>query len=727
MSFSDFGRSAMAALSPPAAMPSPTGVSKSRNVRRSSDPLPPRRSGVDETRIDGRRRTKSSRDFDVPKPSVLGSESSRRRRSDGGAIANQRSTSKKNLEIQRGVRPQLNHIQHPVTKKRLMDDVLTVQGDDVCNDASLASTSISSSTTNHDPSYDDDDSSADFSESDIGLNHSDYREEADRRKHRSSNSHRSANYINAKKGARRETDVSSQFSTSPKRRPRRLPKHYKNIPETSDDRGRSSKHTNHRDSKDAEKKQSRSKSASRKNPSNASKLSTEVAQFKKMVADLSAVSKISASSPEAMWKSRILMRSAQDAEQDLKLALEKDEAGADRGKSVAAAALAAARKKLQRDYLRASEQLRSIVEETELRQRAEISTLTASEAAAAGAEGGAQKRALLGAAEKEEDFFERAMRERQAEVQKINDGMKKVQNIYTDLAGLVDGQQEQIDKLEEINEEVKADTRAGLEEIQHGIWKLCVADQHQINGTGKGPHDSPNGATDRQRKKKVLDPSDIFNCMMACQGTSESTGDGRRGVLSLDEELSQAEKKTTVARAQQSKDINVNYYNDNAPASAAEMGWTLNNLEDVQELAQDAFQKGHAIVGGLVGQVQEVVATGELSDVVGNQFSCAPQPEEISLGGYGDDGIGFDKLGTSKGSSVENYAPDEDCKRHRLEEEPRRSRSRHSSGSHSKRRLKQQNRYESEQYEEDYHGYSETPTKKDRHRRKSRHSSSRRV
>jgi len=719
----------MSARSPPAAMPSPTGVRKSRNVRLSSDPLPPRRSGVDGTRIDGRRRTKSSRDVEVPKPSVLGSESSRRRRSDGGAIANHRSTSKKSLEIQRGVRPQLNHIQHPVTKKPLMDDVLTVQGDDVCNDASLASTSISSSTTNHDPSYDDDDSSVDFSESDIGLNHGDYHEEVSRRKHRSGNSHRSANYLNARKGTRPENDVSSQFSNSPKRRQRRLPKHYKNIPETSDDRGRSAKHTsNRRDSKDADTKKSRSTSASR--PSNASKLSTEVAQFKKMVADLSAVSKISASSPEAMWKSRILMRSAQDAERDLKLSLEKDEAGADRTKSVAAAALAAARKKLQRDFLRASEQLRSIVEETERRQRAEISTLTASEAAAAGAEGGTQKRALLGAAEKEEDFFERAMRERQTEVQKINDGMKKVQNIYTDLAGLVDGQQEQIDKLEEINEEVKADTRAGLEEIQHGIWKLCVADQHNINGIGKGPNDPPHGGANGQRKKKVLDPSDILNCMMACQGTSESTDSGRRGVLSLDEELSQAEKKTTVARAQQSKDINVNYYSDNVPASA-EVGWTLQNLEDVQELAQDAFQKGHAIVGGLVGQVQEVVATGELPDVVGNQFSCAPQPEEISLGGYGDDGIGFDKLGTSKGSSVENYAPeaafDEEYKRHRLEDEPRRSRSRHSSGSHSKQRLKQQNRYESEHYEEDFHRYSETPTKKDRHRRKSRHSSSRRV
>ena len=96
-----------------------------------------------------------------------------------------------------------------------------------------------------------------------------------------------------------------------------------------------------------------------------------------------------------------------------------------------------------RDYHRASEQLQIIVEETERRQKAEISCLTAKEAAEAGADpANSQKRVLMGAAEQEEDFFERAMRERQAEVQKISDGMKKVQDIYADLAGMVDGQQQ---------------------------------------------------------------------------------------------------------------------------------------------------------------------------------------------------------------------------------------------------------------------------------------------
>jgi len=702
--------------------------------------------------LDGRRRTNSSRDFEVPKPSLLGSESSRRRRSDGGAIARHQNTSKNTLEIQRGVRPQLNQIQCPVTKKTLMDDILTVQGDDGCNDASLASTSISSSTTNDDPSYDDD-STAQYSDSDIGLNHSDFRDQPSRRKHgsnrnRSSNAHRSSNHVDGRKGTRaqRETGTSSDLPNSPNRRQRRLPKHYNNIPERAADRGRSAKHTSSRSdsrAKDSDKKKSRSKSASRQNPqATSTKLSTEVAQFQKMVADLEAVSGSSASSPEAMWKSRILLRSARDAERDLKLTLDMEErdAGANRSKSVAAAALAASRKKLLRDYHRASEQLRLIVEETERRQRAEISCLTASEAAAAGinTEGkgaaAAQKRALLGAAEAEEDFFDRAMRERQAEVQKISDGMKKVQDIYTDLAGLVDGQQEQIDKLEDINEEVKAHTRAGLEEIQHGIWKLCVADQHKNDGMGaKSMNESHGGPSNRQRKKKVLDPSEILNCMMACQGHSESPGDGRRRVLSLDDDLSH-ERNMTASTPQQSKESNVNYYSDDVQAS--ESGWNLLNLEDVQESAQDAYQRGHAIVGDLVGQVQDVVASGEFRDV-GNRLSCTPQPEEISLGGYSDDdpfeGVGFEEVGTAKVSSLEKYSQedsfDENCNRHRMEDGQRRPRSRQSSSSHSKQRRKHKNHYnqpESEQWsEDDYQKYSEKPRKKDRHRRRRRHSSSR--
>jgi t-SNARE complex subunit (syntaxin) len=592
--------------------------------------------------LDDRRRAKSNRNLggEDPKPPLLGSQSSRRRRSDGGAIVGHRVANKNTLEIYRGVRPRLDHIQCPVTKKTLMDDVLTVQGDDGYIDASMASTSNSTSTTSHDHIYDDDDNVDTYSDSDIGLNHSASRDEASRRQHRSSrnrniNAHRNSNNLDGRKGERleRELERDSHTCNTSQQRQRRLPKHYTNIPEAAADRGRNTMHTNQsRHSlskmKGSEKKQNNNNNTShqkRTSASPSSKISTEIAQFQKMVADLESLSRSSASSPEAMWKSRILLRSARDANRDLKLALEKEErAGAGEGgiKSVGAAARAASKKKLKRDYHRASEQFRSIVEETERRQRAEISCLTASEAAAAGVnpEGGAaasaQKRAVIGAAEAEEDFFDRAMRERQAEVQKISDGMKKVQEIYTDLAGLVDGQQDQIDQLEDINDEVKTDTRAGLEEIQHGIWKLCVADQHKKGGIG--PENSFDRATNRNMKKKVIDPSDFLNCMMVCQGPDglQSGSDG----LSLKDDLYH-ERTTTDA----------NYYRD---GKGSESAWNLPNLEQVQESAQDAYERGHAMVGGLVGQVHGVVASGDGLPLqlreVGNRISCTPQPEEYS-------------------------------------------------------------------------------------------------
>jgi len=304
-----------------------------------------------------------------------------------------------------------------------MDDVLTVQGDDSCIDASLASTSISSNTTNNDPSYDDDDSDDQYSDSDIGLNQSASREESSRRRHvnidRHTNSRRNGSYLDGRKGERRErgSERNSRLSKTSKQRRRRLPKHYNNVPETAADSSRTTTHTKQGSeslsrSKGRDKKQSTSATRQKPTPpSPSSKLSTEVAQFQKMVADLESLSRSSASSPEAMWKSRIVLRSAQDADRDLKVALENEEREAANergGTSVAAAARAASRKKLLRDYNRASQQFRAIVEEIERRQRAEISCLTASEAAAAGAnpeEGtavAAQKRAVMGAAEAEE-------------------------------------------------------------------------------------------------------------------------------------------------------------------------------------------------------------------------------------------------------------------------------------------------------------------------------------
>lgn len=628
----------MAALSPRVAAAPPSGVSKSRKARRSSDPLPNKNDVTTKTKsLNGRRRTNSSRHIEE---------------SGGGidaAFDDSYSTKKNMLEIQRGVRPRLNDIRCPVTKKTLMEDF----------DASLASTSISSSTTDDHG----DDSEDEYSESDIGLNHShsiSLEEKAslrnDKRKNnRSSNVHGKSSYLKGRKGDgrternldgdSRRAATSSNNNNNTQQSRRRMPKHYNNLPgaaaaaaatQTKPKKHDSSATTKSRRDK---KHTTTEGNLSKRTASPLSKLSTEVAQFQKMVADLESLAKSSVSSPEAMWKSRILRRSANDADKDLALALEHDRKLAETehdSRSVAASAKAASRKKLQRDYHRASEQFRSVLENMERRQKAEVSCLNANEAATKGEKGTAKvasKRMLLGAEEAEEDFFDRAMRERQEEVQNISDGMKKVQEIYTDLAGLVDGQQDQIDQLEDLNEEVKADTKAGLEEIQHGMWKLCVADQQQP--TNGNPYNSFDGTANnkKNRTKTVLDPSDIFNCVMACQGPSEFKPAGGKGArLSLDdvEDLYHERNAAT-------DHDNAKYYRDDVTSSSGK-AWSLLNLEDVQESAQDAYERGQAMVGGLVVQVQEVVATGgDGLPLQLRNMSCTPQNEDLFFAGDDDD------------------------------------------------------------------------------------------
>jgi len=343
----------------------------------------------------------------------------------------------------------------------------------------------------------------------------------------------------------------------------------------------------------------------------------------------------------------------------------------------------------------------------------------------------------------EEDFFDRAMRERQVEVQKISESMKKVQNIYTDLAGLVDGQQDQIDQLEDINEGVKVDTRAGLEEIQHGMWKLCTAESSSpemglngdFNGNGNGNGIHQEIQKHRNTKKKILDPSDILNCMMACHAPPEPKAGGP--AISLDGNLYH---ETTISRNQNNTNANsnANYYKDDHSVSASSSGWKLPKFEHVQETAQDAYNLGHAMVGGIVGQVHEVVASGEGLREVGYRISCTPQPEEYSSSdtdngdGDGDrdcdrdgavsNGIRLEDTCTAKGCSDENHYRGEGvheerpCHHSRREDQRKHTRSRSHQSSH-KHQHQRQHQHGPEPWEED--DYNKASSKIER--RKGRH------
>jgi len=488
---------------------------------------------------------------------------------------------------------------------------------------------------------------------------------------------------------------------------RRLPKHYKNSNRNSSSNslsGTGEKHNRPSHYNNNSHNNSNSNNHNNNNNNNnhnsqqqlqrrpSSTLSTEIARFQKMVTDLEAsTTQISGtSSPGAMWKSRILLRSCRDAEQDLRATLgggggnEND----DDGDGIVAAAFTtnsntnsntnpqqmAARKKLLRDFRRVSEHFRSVVGDMELKQRAAVSILTATDAADNGNNNGNDNGNDNGVGNNrssstssnnktqqlEEDFFERAMRERNQEVQKISDGMKKVHEIYQDLAGLVDGQQEQIDQIEDANEDAKVNTRAGLEEIQHGMWKLCVADANNNNNTNNANNSNNRNKLHNKRSTAAL--IDLEDDDPTLDGHGNLNSDHRRRASSNPSLLHLDSNNLLTCMMCQgrgpSQHGNGNNNNNdsssivhNAPASR---GWKsplrmppLPSKLRVQESAQDVYQCGHAMVGGIVDQVHEATNSASVSvsspsarklrdhlREVRNRIYCTPQPRDIDLYDY---------------------------------------------------------------------------------------------
>ena len=68
--------------------------------------------------------------------------------------------------------------------------------------------------------------------------------------------------------------------------------------------------------------------------------------------------------------------------------------------------------------------------------------------------------------QREEDYALQVMREREGEMNDINEKMQKVNEIYKDLGGIVGQQQEQIDDLESQFCDAADATRRGLEQIE---------------------------------------------------------------------------------------------------------------------------------------------------------------------------------------------------------------------------------------------------------------------
>lgn len=124
-----------------------------------------------------------------------------------------------------------------------------------------------------------------------------------------------------------------------------------------------------------------------------------------MVAELESLLEDSGISPEAQWRTRILIHSAQDADQDIQTRLyQLDES------SHTSSRAQVALRKLHRDFGRVHKDLRKVLALYQRKQQVEVSFLSKDET--------------------KEEFFDRAMREREQEVTKIHQSMNQVNAIY---------------------------------------------------------------------------------------------------------------------------------------------------------------------------------------------------------------------------------------------------------------------------------------------------------
>lgn len=123
------------------------------------------------------------------------------------------------------------------------------------------------------------------------------------------------------------------------------------------------------------------------------------------MAELESLVEDAGASPEVQWRTRILIHSAQDADRDLQARLYQLDESAHTS-SRAQVAL----RKLHRDFGRVHKDMRKVLTLYERKQHVEVSFLTKDDT--------------------KEDFFVRAMRERENEVNKIHQSMHQVNAIY---------------------------------------------------------------------------------------------------------------------------------------------------------------------------------------------------------------------------------------------------------------------------------------------------------
>lgn len=187
----------------------------------------------------------------------------------------------------------------------------------------------------------------------------------------------------------------------------------------------------------------------------------ETQQYQKTVSELEQVLPEAGEQPEAAWRAKILMKSAQAVDQELwKKLYDYEKMLHSREEDPDVRKQQTACMKLHRDFKRAHKSLVMSLTVYEKTQRAEIARL--------GAVGWSERQ------DEEEDFYTRAMREREAEMERMNFSMHQVRDMYEDLSFLIKKQQEPIDHLEDYTEEAHTYTRSA----NRSLWEelMCFAD-----------------------------------------------------------------------------------------------------------------------------------------------------------------------------------------------------------------------------------------------------------
>lgn len=131
------------------------------------------------------------------------------------------------------------------------------------------------------------------------------------------------------------------------------------------------------------------------------------------------------------------------------------------------------------------------------------------------------------AVEREEEYNVQFIQEREEDIKDINKKVNQVNEIYSDLAGLIDGQQDLIEKIDVNIEDSHAHTKAGFDNYEEARLRLENPIMDDMFGdklnadTKRRPKPRSRNAKNYGRKSASYDFDDGFDCVTPFESISE--------------------------------------------------------------------------------------------------------------------------------------------------------------------------------------------------------------